>query len=82
MQLIPRPQRPKATQYKSRFSNFTEGLCGRGVLHSKNVMDAYRNLFGNVQKFENNIEIWKLKMILWRPQSLYNSVLQELVIHL
>ena len=34
----------------------------RGVLHSRNVVDDFRNLFGNVQKFGNNIEIWKLEI--------------------
>ena len=34
----------------------------RGGLHSKKVVDDFRNLFGNVQKFGNNIEIWKLEI--------------------
>ena len=35
-----------------------------GVLHSRNVVDDFRNLLGNVQKFGNklNIEIWKLEI--------------------
>jgi len=27
----------------------------RGVLHSRNFVDDFRNLFGNAQKFGNNI---------------------------
>ena len=33
-----------------------------GVLHSRNVIDDFRNLFGNLKKFGNNIEIWKLEI--------------------
>ena len=35
-----------------------------GVLHSRNVVDDFRNLLRNVQKFGNklNIEIWKLEI--------------------
>jgi len=37
-------------------------LFYRGVLHSRNVVDDFTNLFENVQKFEINIEIWKLEI--------------------
>ena len=56
----------------------------RGVLHSRNVVDDFRNLFGNVQKFGNNIEIWKLEAkfdwFFGARNPLCDRDLQELVI--
>ena len=40
----------------------TTAFHERGVLHSRNVVDDFRTLFGNVQKFGNNIEKLKLEI--------------------
>ena len=56
----------------------------RGVLHSRNVVDDFRNLFGNVQKFRNleirNTFKAKFDWFCGARNSLYDRDLQELVI--
>ena len=57
--------------YWRKLTSFSyHNLCSEGFtkffgcLHtdSRNVVNDFRNLFGNVQKFEINIEIWKLEI--------------------